>query len=177
MASYNRVMLMGNVTRDIELRHTPGGTAVTDMGMAVNDRRKNTQGEWVDETTFVEVTLWGRTAEIAAEFLKKGSPVFIEGKLRLDSWEADGQKKYKLKVVGDRLQLLGSKGEGSGSRTDYQQPSNFGGATGTARQSREDYHELEPSDAPAHHEYSSKGRREAQPTGEGEGYEDPDIPF
>jgi single-strand DNA-binding protein len=176
MASYNRVMLMGNVTRDIELRHTPGGTAVTDMGMAVNDRRKNTQGEWVDETTFVEVTLWGRTAEIAAEFLKKGSPVFIEGKLRLDSWEADGQKKYKLKVVGDRLQLLGSKGDGSG-RAEYQQPSNFGGATGAARQNREEYHELGPGDGPTQHEYSATGRREAQPSGEGDGYEDPDIPF
>jgi len=177
MASYNRVMLMGNVTRDIELRHTPGGTAVTDMGMAVNDRRKNAQGEWVDETTFVEVTLWGRTAEIAAEFLKKGSPVFIEGKLRLDSWDADGQKKYKLKVVGDRLQLLGSKGDGS-SRAEYQQPSNFGGATGAARQNREEYHELEPGDGPIpQQEYSATGRREAQPSGEGDGYEDPNIPF
>jgi len=176
MASFNRVMLMGNVTRDIELRHTPGGTAVTDMGMAVNDRRKNAQGEWVDEPTFVTVTLWGRMAEIAAEFLRKGSPVFIEGRLRYEAWETEGQKKSRLTVVGERLQLLGSKSDSS-SRTEYQQPSNFGGATGAARQNREEYQEIEPSDGPTQHEYSATGRREAHPSGEGDSYEDPNIPF
>ena len=77
MASYNRVILVGNLTRDIELKYTPGGTAVTDIGMAVNDRRKTASGEWVDETTFVDVTLWGRTAEVASEYL---------GQRFADSW-------------------------------------------------------------------------------------------
>lgn len=113
MASYNRVILMGNVTRDIELRYTPAGTPVTEVGMAVNDRRKNQNGEWVDETTFVDVTFWGRTAEVAAEYLSKGAPVFVEGRLKLDTWEKDGQKNYKLRVVCDRMQLLGGRQDGS----------------------------------------------------------------
>jgi single-strand DNA-binding protein len=114
MGSFNRVILMGNVTRDPELRYIPSGTAVTDLGLAVNDRRKNANGEWVDETTFVDVTLWARTAEIACEYLSKGSPVFIEGRLKLDTWEKDGKKNYKLRVVGERLQLIGAKGSGGG---------------------------------------------------------------
>lgn len=114
MASYNRVILMGNLTRDIQLRYTPAGTPVTEVGLAVNDRRKNQNGEWIDETTFVDVTFWGRTAEVAAEYLSKGSPVFIEGRLKLDTWEKDGQKNYKLRVVCDRMQLLGGRGEGGG---------------------------------------------------------------
>lgn len=116
MASYNRVILMGNLTRDIQLRYTPGGTPVTEVGLAVNDRRKNQNGEWVDETTFVDVTFWGRTAEVAAEYLSKGSPVFVEGRLKLDTWEKDGQKNYKLRVVCDRMQLL-SGGGGGGNKT------------------------------------------------------------
>jgi single-strand DNA-binding protein len=115
MASYNRVILMGNITRDIELRYVGSGIAVTDVGLAVNDRRKNANGEWVEETTFVDVTLWGRTAEVANQYLSKGAPMFVEGRLKLDSWEKDGQKHYKLRVVGERLQLL-PRGGGGGSR-------------------------------------------------------------
>ncbi|HZZ29315.1 MAG TPA: single-stranded DNA-binding protein [Pirellulales bacterium] len=114
MASFNRVILVGNLTRDPELRYIPSGTAVTDVGLAVNDRRKNAQGEWVDETTFVDVTLWGRTAEVASEYLNKGSPVLIEGRLKLDTWEKEGKKQSKLRVVGERMQMLGAKGQGSG---------------------------------------------------------------
>ena len=108
MANFNRVIVAGNVTRDVELKHTGQGTAVTDIGLAINERRKAKDGEYVDETTFVDITLWGRTAEVAAEYLSKGSPVLIEGRLRLDSWENDGQKRTKLRVVGERMQLLGS---------------------------------------------------------------------
>ncbi len=115
MASYNRVILMGNLTRDVVLRYTPAGTPVTEVGLAVNDRRKGQNGEWIDETTFVDVTFWGRTAEVAAEYLSKGSPVFIEGRLKLDTWEKEGQKNYKLRVVCDRMQLIGAKGEGGGA--------------------------------------------------------------
>jgi len=111
MASFNRVILLGNLTRDPELRYLANGTAVTDIGLAVNERRKNANGEWVEETTFIDVTLWGRTAEIAGEYLTKGSPTLIEGRLKLDSWDdkQTGQKRSKLKVVCDRLQLLGSR--------------------------------------------------------------------
>lgn len=116
MASYNRVILMGNLTRDVQLRYTPSGTPVTEIGLAVNDRRKGQNGEWIDETTFVDVTFWGRTAEVAAEYLSKGSPVFIEGRLKLDTWEKEGQKNYKLRVVCDRMQLLGGR-DGAGPRT------------------------------------------------------------
>ena len=123
MASYNRVILVGNLTRDPELRYIPSGTAVSDIGLAVNDRIKRGD-QWVDEVTFVDITLWGRTAEIANEYLSKGSPVLIEGRLKLDRWEKDGQKHTKLKVVGDKLQMLGSKGEGGGAG---------GGSRGRAR--------------------------------------------
>src|SRR5437016_2756570 len=109
MADYNRVILIGRLTRDPELRYIPSGTAVTEIGLAVNDRRKNQSGEWTEETQFIDITLWGRTAEIATEYLTKGSPVFIEGRLKLDRWEKDGQKHSKLKVVGDKLQFLGGK--------------------------------------------------------------------
>ena len=118
MASFNRVILMGNITRDIELRYTPGGQAVTDVGLAVNDRRKNQAGEWVDETTFVDVTLWGRTAEIASEYLSKGSPVLFEGRLKLDTWEQEGQKRSKLRVVGERMQMLGARPGAGGGRPE-----------------------------------------------------------
>jgi single-strand DNA-binding protein len=118
MASFNRVILLGNLTRDIELRYTPSQMAVADIGLAVNDRRKNQQGEWMEETTFVDITLWGRTAEVASEYLKKGSPVLIEGRLKYDTWTGnDGQKKSKLRVVGEKMQLLprgGGGGPGGG---------------------------------------------------------------
>ncbi len=113
-ASFNRVILIGNITADIDLRYTPSNTAVTDITIAVNDRRKSPSGEWVEETTFVDVTLWGRTAEVASEYLSKGSPIFIEGRLKLDRWETDGQKRSKLRVVCEKMQLLGSRGEGGG---------------------------------------------------------------
>ena len=115
MASYNRVVLVGNLTRDVELRYTPQGTAVTDIALAVNERiKKNDQ--WVDEVNFFDVTLWGRTAEVASEYLSKGSNVLIEGRLRQDRWEQDGQKRSKVKVICDKMQMLGSKsGEGKSS--------------------------------------------------------------
>jgi single-strand DNA-binding protein len=115
MASYNRVILLGNLTRDPELKYLPSGMAVVDIGLAVNDRRKNANGEWIEETTFVDITLFGRTAEVVSEYVGKGAPLFVEGRLKLDTWETpDHQKRSKLKVIGDRIQLLGSKGGGGG---------------------------------------------------------------
>ncbi|PYJ07113.1 MAG: single-stranded DNA-binding protein [Verrucomicrobia bacterium] len=116
MASFNKVILLGNLTRDPEVRYTPKGTAVTELGMAVNRVYTAENGEKREETTFVDVTLWGRTAEIAGEYLKKGRPVFIEGRLQLDTWDdkQTGQKRSKLKVVGEGLQLIGSRPGGGG---------------------------------------------------------------
>ena len=116
MASFNRVILVGNLTRDPELRYIQSGMAVTDIGLAVNDRRKTANGEWVEETTFVDVTVWGRTAETVCEYLTKGSPVLFEGRLKLDTWEKDGQKHSKLKVTCERMQMLGGRGQGGGDQ-------------------------------------------------------------
>ncbi len=138
MASFNRVILLGNLTRDVEVKYTPSGLAVTDIGLAVNDKRKNQAGEWVEETTFVDITLWGRTAEIASEYLGKGSQVMIEGRLKLDTWETEGQKRSKLRVVGERMQMVGSKGGGGGGggsrgggsssgQPQYDESESFGG--------------------------------------------------
>lgn len=141
MASHNRVILLGNLTRDPELRYIPSGTAVSDIGLAVNDKRKNANGEWVDEVVFVDVTLWGRTAEVASEYLTKGSPVFIEGRLKLDTWESDGQKRSKLKVVCEKMQLIGGRG-GSGG------PPPEGGARAPARRSAgAEYNQSPPPEA------------------------------
>jgi len=113
MASFNRVVLVGNLTRDPELRYIPSGSAVSEIGLAVNDRVKKGD-QWVDETTFVDITLWGRTAEVANEYLSKGSSVLIEGRLKLDSWEKDGQKRSKLRVIAEKMQMLGGREGGGG---------------------------------------------------------------
>jgi len=115
VASFNRVILMGNLTRDVRLEKTPQGTSVAEVGLAVKDRVKR-NGEWVDEVTFVDIVLWGRTAEIAGEYLSKGSPAFFEGRLKLETWEnKEGQKRSKMRVIADRLQLLGTRsGNGAG---------------------------------------------------------------
>jgi len=116
MASLNKVMLIGNCTRDPEIRYTPKGTAVVELGLAVNRRFTAENGEKRDETTFIDVTIWGRTAEVANEYLRKGRPVYIEGRLQLDSWDdkTTGQKRSKLRVVCEEMQMLGSREGGSG---------------------------------------------------------------
>jgi single-strand DNA-binding protein len=113
-ASYCKVLLLGNLTRDPELRYTPQkGTPVTDIGLAINRTWTDDQGVKREEVTFVDVTLWGRTAEIAQQYLHKGSPVFIEGRLQTDSWQdkQTGEKRAKLRVVAENLQLLGDRRE------------------------------------------------------------------
>jgi len=132
VASFNRVILLGNLTRDPELRYIQSGMAVTNLDLAVNDRRKTATGEWVEETTFVnDVTVWGRQAETASEYLTKGSAVLIEGRLKLDTWEKDGQKHSKLKVVCERMQFVGSRGGPGGPGGDRPQ----GGARPAQRSS------------------------------------------
>ncbi len=116
MASFNRVMLMGNLTRNPELRYTPSGSAVADLGLAVNESFKNKSGETVEQTCFVDVVVWGRQAETASEYLQKGSPVFVEGRLQFDQWESQqGEKRSKLRVRAERVQFLSSGGGAGGA--------------------------------------------------------------
>ena len=134
MANLNKVMLIGNLTRDPEIRYTPKGTALAELGLAVNRRYTAENGEKREEVTFVDVTFWGRTAEIAGEYLKKGRSVYIEGRLQLDSWDdkATGQKRSKLKVIGEEMQMLGGREGGpsgpSGGEDDEARPSRPAGA-------------------------------------------------
>ncbi len=116
MASFNKVILLGNLTRDPEVRYTPKGSAVCDLGLAVNRAYTLENGEKREEVTYVDVVLWARLAEIAGEYLKKGRPVFIEGRLQLDTWDdkQSGQKRSKLRVIGETMQLLGSRPSGGG---------------------------------------------------------------
>lgn len=131
MASFNKVILVGNLTRDPQVRYTPGGSAVAEIGLAVNrswfDKNSNSRKE---ETTFVDVTLWGRTAEVASEYLTKGRSVLIEGRLQLDQWDdkETGQKRSKLKVVGENMTMLGGRGDSGGGA-----PGGGGGGYGNAR--------------------------------------------
>ena len=117
MASFNKVILLGNLTRDPEVRYTPKGSAVCDLGIAVNRVYTTDSGEKREEVTYVDVVLWARLAEIAGEYLKKGRPVFIEGRLQMDTWDdkQTGQKRTKLRVVGESMQLLGSRPAGAGA--------------------------------------------------------------
>lgn len=165
MASYNRVILLGNITRDFEVKYLQSGTAVTEIGLAVNDKYKNQSGEWVEEVTFVDVTLWGRTAEIAGEYLSKGSPVLIEGRLKQDRWEKDGQKHSKLRVTCDRMQMVGSKGGGGGGRGGGNQSQSYDEGGGG------DYGE--PAGPPAR---APAGRSNAPPSAPPPPTQD-DIPF
>ncbi len=134
MASLNKVMLIGNVTRDPEIKYTPKGSAVADVGLAINRTYTNQGGEKVEEVTYVDVELWGRLAEIANEYAKKGRSIFVEGRLRIDSWEdkQSGQKRNRLKVVGEGMQLLGSRPGGSsgGGGADFE------GETASSKPSR-----------------------------------------
>jgi single-strand DNA-binding protein len=120
MANVNKVILIGNVTRDPEVKFTPKGSAVADLGLAINRNYTLDNGEKREETTFVDVELWGRLAEIAGEYAKKGRPIYIEGRLRMDTWEdkASGQKRSRMKVVGENLQLLGGRPSGGGTGAD-----------------------------------------------------------
>jgi len=120
MASFNKVVLVGNLTRDPELRYTPKGTAIAKLGLAVNRVWTNEAGEKKEEVTFVDVDVFGRTAENVGQYMRKGRPILIEGRLKLDQWDdkQTGQKRSRLGVVAENVQFLGSApggGEGGGS--------------------------------------------------------------
>jgi single-strand DNA-binding protein len=118
MAQLNKVMLIGNLTRDPEVRFTPKGSAVADIGIATNRTWRTESGEEKEEVCYVNVVVWGKQAESAGKYLKKGRPVFVEGRLQFESWEKNGEKRSTLKVHCERLQFLGSAGGGGGRGTD-----------------------------------------------------------
>ena len=189
MASYNKVMLIGNLTRDPEVRYTPKGSAVCDIGLAVNRVYSSESGEKVEEVTFVDVVLWGKTAELAGKYLHKGRPVFIEGRLQMDSWEdkQTGQKRTRMRVVGEQMQFLGSPGgdrapAGGGGGDEEGGYSGGGGGSGGGGYNRP---AARPAQRPAPAQQRPPAQRPAPAQqnddfGEGpitDGMEDDDIPF
>ena len=166
MPSFNRVILMGNLTRDVELRYIQSGTAVADIGLAISEKRKNANGEWIEEVVFVDVTAWGRTAEVMSEYLSKGSPVFIEGRLKFDTWEGqDGQKRSKLKVTCDRMQLIGGRGQGGQGGPEGGAPRAAGAKPAPQRSQASQFSQAGPPD-------DAYDPGPAEPSGGGD-----DIPF
>lgn len=139
-------MLMGNLTRDVELRYTPKQTAVADIGLACNRVRYSEDGQKIEEVTFVDVTLWGKTAELANQYLGKGKPVFIEGRLQMDSWQdaSTGKQRTKLKVVGESMQFIGAPGGSGGG----QRPPQQGGAPAPQSQQPQQYQQAPQQQAP-----------------------------
>lgn len=116
MASLNKVLLIGNLTRDPELKYTPQGTAVCDFSIALNEKFKAKDGSWQEKVHFIDIAAWGRTAEVCGEYLRKGRPVFVEGRLQQDRWEQpDGQKRSKIRVTADRVQFLGGPAGAGGA--------------------------------------------------------------
>lgn len=155
MAQLNKVFLIGNLTRDPELRYTPNGTAVADLGLATNRRYRTEKGEDKEEVCFVNIVVWGKQAEAAGKYLKKGRAVFVEGRLQYETWEKSGEKRSSMKVVCERLQFLGSA-PGSGS------PAPEGGA------------EAEPEGSAPRPEGSAPGKPKERG---GPDAENDDIPF
>lgn len=179
MPNLNKVQLMGNITRDPEVRYTPKGTAVTDISLAINRSFNSDDGERREETTFVDITFWGRQAEVIGEYMKKGRPLYVEGRLQLDSWEdkTSGQQRSRLKVVGENFQFLGGRddagggggGGGGQSRSAAQAPYSGGGGGG----SNEEYHDSRSDSAPE----AAPRQQSAPPQHSGPIDDDDDIPF
>ncbi len=118
MASLNKVMLIGNLGKDPEVRYTTSGTAVASFSLATSEKFKNRNGEWEERTEWHNITLWGRLAEIAGEYLAKGKTVYIEGRLQTRKWQdRDGRDRYTTEIVGDKMQMRGGKGEGGGRQS------------------------------------------------------------
>lgn len=197
MASYNKVMLIGNLTRDPEVRYTPKGSAVCDIGLAVNRVYTSDSGEKVEEVTFVDVVLWAKMAELAGKYLHKGRPVFIEGRLQMDSWEdkQTGQKRTRMRVVGEQMQFLGSPGgdraaAGGGGDDEGGYSGGGGGGGGYSGGGGGGYNRSQqsrPAQRPAPQQQRPPAQRPAPAPqqqhddfGEGpitDGMEDDDIPF
>ena len=120
MANINRVVLVGNLTKDPELRHTPSGTAVCSLRIAVNSRRRDESGQWVDKPNYFDVSIFGNQAESSAQYLSKGRPVGIDGRLDWREWEAqDGSKRQAVQIIAESVQFLGGRGEGGGEAAQF----------------------------------------------------------
>ena len=146
MANLNKVLLMGNLTRDPELRYTPSGASVCEFGLAVNRTFTTRDGEKRDETLFVDVSMWGRRGEVISQYLSKGKPIFIEGRLKYDAWETPDGRRSRLTVVAEDFQFIGAPGgegpQGSGA------PSQGGGAKRTGRGARDQQKAPPPQQSP-----------------------------
>ena len=147
MGSLNKVFLIGRLTRDVELRYTPTGTAVADFGLAVNRVYKTADGEKKEAVTFVDITVWAKRAEVCAEYLSKGRQVFVEGRLELDSWESkEGEKRSKLKVVAEDVQFLGSApGKSDRRERETGPPAEASAQAGVASTSDEEREKARPA--------------------------------
>jgi len=188
MPNLNKVQLMGNITRDPEVRYTPKGTAVTDISLAINRSFNSDDGERREETTFVDITFWGRQAEVIGEYMKKGRPLYVEGRLQLDSWEdkTSGQQRSRLKVVGENFQFLGGREDGGGgggggqarssSASSSSAQSYSGGGGGGSNEEYQETRGDSPSQAAPRQEYSPP-RQSGAPQHSGPNEEDDDIPF
>jgi single-strand DNA-binding protein len=140
MASLNKVFLMGNLTRDPELRYTPSGTPVCEFGVAVNRQYTTREGEQRDETCFVDVTMWGKRGVVISEYFTKGRPIFIEGRLKYDSWESADGRRSKLTVTAENFEFIGGRGGGEGGGQ--------GGGRSRGSQERRGGGRPEPEDVP-----------------------------
>ncbi len=176
MGALNKVMLIGNLTREPEIRYTPKGSAVCDLGLAVNRRYTTESGERQEEVTFLDVVLWSKQAELAGQYLHKGSPVFIEGRLQMDTWEdkASGQKRSKIKIVCENMQFIDSKGGAARGGGEHDEEGGGGPSRPPARPAQQ-----RPAAA------SARPPQRAQPAAADEfsdgpiteGMEEDDIPF
>ena len=163
MANLNKVFLMGNLTRDPELRYTPSGTGVCEFGVAVNRTWTTPDGEKRDETCFVDCQMWGRRGEVIAEYLRKGRPIFVEGRLKFDQWEGrDGQKRSKLRVVAENFEFLGGRGGGEDGK-----PRQPGGAPRAGQDSGPPRNQAPPPPPPPPSDAGAEGFN----------VQDDDIPF
>ena len=135
MANLNKVFLMGNLTRDPELRYTPSGTAVCEFGMATNRKWTTPDGEKREDTCFVDIQMWGRRGEVISEYMRKGRPLFVEGRLQLDQWEGkDGQRRSKMRVVAENFEFIGGRSDGGGQSDNSRRPSQGQGQAPPRRQ-------------------------------------------
>ena len=166
MANLNKVLLMGNLTRDPELRYTPSGTPICEFGMAVNRNYTTKEGEKRDETLFVDVAMWGRRGVVISEYFTKGKPIFIEGRLKLDTWETADGRRSKITVVAENFEFLGQGGAG-------------GQADGQAPGAQERRGGKERGAGGGQERKQAPKEPEAEPTSEREGFDvsDEEIPF
>ena len=168
MASVNKVILIGNLTRDPELRYTPKGSGLCEIGLAVNRKYRLESGEQKEEVTFLDVTFWGKQAETIAKWMKKGKPIYVEGRLQTDSWDdkATGQKRYKTRIVAEEFQFLGDGGGGTGGGGDR------------APRGAEDQHGESARSAPAPQRTAPSGQSAPHNDEDGPiGMDEDDIPF